>query len=143
MYSQCWKIILETLWIFLGREKRGTMELTPKVEVGRDDEKIREDDGDADHEYEARLHKSLQRGLLHAASRSRCIPPPALKCVYPSPCLRDPQTDPIWPFISSSDCSVSPQHPFTPHQSSLILSYCPLQDFSPRKSLLNLRSTCL
>lgn len=58
--------------------------LTTEIKVGDDDEKIREDDGDTDHEDEARLHESLQRGLLHAATLSSCIPPPALRCCYPS-----------------------------------------------------------
>lgn len=59
--------------------------LTTEIKVGGDDEEIREDDGDTDHEDEARLHESLQRGLLHAATLSSCIPPPALRCCYPSP----------------------------------------------------------
>lgn len=59
--------------------------LTAEVEVGDDDEKIRQDDGDGDHEDKDRLHESLQRGLLHAATLSSCIPPPALRCFYPSP----------------------------------------------------------
>lgn len=49
--------------------------LTAEVEVGDDDEKIRDDDGDGDHEDKARLHESLQRVLLHAATLSSCIPP--------------------------------------------------------------------
>lgn len=49
-------------------------ELTAEVEVGGDDEEIRNDDGDADHKDKARLHESLQRGLLHAATLSSCIP---------------------------------------------------------------------
>lgn len=61
--------------------------LTTEIKVGGDDEEIREDDGDTDHEDEARLHESLQRGLLHAATLSSCIPPPALRCCYPSPPL--------------------------------------------------------
>lgn len=48
--------------------------LTAKIEVGGDDEEIRKDDGDAEYEDEARLQESLQRGLLHAAGLSRCIP---------------------------------------------------------------------
>lgn len=62
--------------------------LTAEVEVGDDDEEIRDDDGDGDHEDKARLHESLQRVLLHAATFSSCIPPPALRCFYPSLFLR-------------------------------------------------------
>lgn len=62
--------------------------LTAEVEVGDDDEKIRDDDSDGDHEDKARLHESLQRVLLHAATLSSCIPPPALRCFYPSPFSR-------------------------------------------------------
>lgn len=49
--------------------------LTAEVEVGDDDEEIRDDDGDGDHEDKARLHESLQRVLLHAVTLSSCIPP--------------------------------------------------------------------
>lgn len=69
------------------QEYRDVKVLTTEIKVGGDDEEIREDDGDTDHEDEARLHESLQRGLLHAATLSSCIPPPALRCCYPSPPL--------------------------------------------------------
>lgn len=62
--------------------------LTAEVEVGDDDEEIRDDDGDGDHEDKARLHESLQRVLLHAATLSSCIPPPALRWFCPSPFSR-------------------------------------------------------
>lgn len=62
--------------------------LTAEVKVGDDNEQIRENDGDGDHEDKARLHESLQRGLLHAATLSSCIPPPALRCFYPSPSMQ-------------------------------------------------------
>lgn len=57
--------------------------LTAEVEVGGDDEQIWKYDSDADHEDEARLHESLQRGLLHAAPPARRIPPPTLRCLDP------------------------------------------------------------
>lgn len=48
--------------------------LTSKIEVGSDDEEIGDNNNDTQDEYEARLHESLQRGLLHAAAPTRCIP---------------------------------------------------------------------
>lgn len=90
--------------------------LTAEVEVGGDDEEIREDDCDADHEDKARLHESLQRGLLHAATLSSCIPPPALICFYPSPSSRSsrcqvlgPPRNLHWP-TSLGSCASLPCH---------------------------------
>lgn len=74
--------------------------LTAEVEVGDDDEEIRDDDGDGDHEDKARLHESLQRVLLHAATFSSCIPPPAL-ILYPSPFSRSFPSVGYWTFLSS------------------------------------------
>lgn len=69
------------------QEYRDVKVLTTEIKVGGDDEEIREDDGDTDHEDEARLHESLQRGLLHAATLSSCIPPPALMLLPVTPPL--------------------------------------------------------
>lgn len=55
--------------------ERKKFRLTAEVEVGDDDEEIRDDDGDGDHEDKARLHESLHRVLLHAATFSSRIPP--------------------------------------------------------------------
>lgn len=85
--------------------------LTAEVKVGGDNEEIREDDGEGDHEDKARLHESLQRGLLHAATLSSCIPPPALRCFYPSPSSRsscyqvlDASRSSYWSTFRSCTC---------------------------------------
>jgi len=74
--------------------------LTAEVEIGDDDEEIRDDDSDGDHKDKARLHESLQRVLLHTVTLSSCIPPTRpYACTLHS--FRDLSATRYWTFLGS------------------------------------------